>query len=113
MEPAEETHPEDDESDRPRGAAPSRRDAIQARARELAARAEAERRRHESVDVVFEVVDRDVETGGGIIAGALAYRLFIWLLPAVLVAVAGLGFAADAGSRAPRRRRNRWGWPVS
>ena len=97
VEPAEETHSEDDESDLPGVAAPSRRDAIQARARELAARAEAERRRHESVDVVFEVVDRDVETGGGIIAGALAYRLFIWLLPAVLVAVAGLGFAADAG----------------
>ena len=51
---------------------------------------------------MFEVVDRDVETGGGIIAGALAYRLFIWLLPAMLVAVAGLGFAADAGSESPQ-----------
>lgn len=34
-------------------------------------------------------------------AGALAYRLFIWLLPLALVSVAGLGFAADAGSTTP------------
>ena len=75
---------------------------MQARVRELAERAQVERERHESVDVVFEMVDRDVETGGGIIAGALAYRLFIWLLPALLVAVAGLGFAADAASESPQ-----------
>jgi uncharacterized BrkB/YihY/UPF0761 family membrane protein len=50
---------------------------------------------------VFEMVDRDGEVGGGIIAGALAYRLFIWLLPLTLVAVAGLGIAADASSESP------------
>jgi len=48
------------------------------------------------------MVDRDVEVGGGIIAGALAYRLFIWLLPAALVAVAGLGITADAASESPQ-----------
>jgi uncharacterized BrkB/YihY/UPF0761 family membrane protein len=48
------------------------------------------------------MADRDSEVGGGIIAGALAYRLFIWLLPLALVAVAGLGFAADASSGSPR-----------
>jgi uncharacterized BrkB/YihY/UPF0761 family membrane protein len=47
------------------------------------------------------MVERDGEVGGGIIAGALAYRLFIWLLPLALVAVAGFGFAADASSRSP------------
>jgi uncharacterized BrkB/YihY/UPF0761 family membrane protein len=70
-------------------------------ARELAQRAQRERERHRSVDAVFEMVERDGEVGGGIIAGALAYRLFIWLLPLALVAVAGLGFAADAASRSP------------
>ena len=49
------------------------------------------------------MVDRDGEVGGGIIAGALAYRLFIWLLPLTLVAVAGLGIAADASSESPGR----------
>lgn len=62
----------------------------------LAQRAQDERERRRSVDTLFEMVERDSEVGGGIIAGALAYRLFIWLLPLALIAVAGLGFAADA-----------------
>lgn len=49
-----------------------------------------------------EVVDRDTEVGGGIIAGALAYRLFVWLLPFALVLVAGLGIAAGAASSSPQ-----------
>jgi uncharacterized BrkB/YihY/UPF0761 family membrane protein len=74
---------------------------VRARGQQLSQRAQAERRRHGSVDAVFEMIDRDAELGGGIIAGALAYRLFIWLLPLALVAVAGLGIAADATSRTP------------
>lgn len=46
--------------------------------------------------------DRDVEAGGGIIAGALAYRFFIWLLPLALVSVAGLGIASDVASQSPQ-----------
>jgi uncharacterized BrkB/YihY/UPF0761 family membrane protein len=53
------------------------------------------------VDVAREMVDRDAELGGGIMASALAYRLFIWLLPLALVAVAGLGIASDAASESP------------
>jgi membrane protein len=75
--------------------------ALRANGQQLAERAETERGRHRSVDAVFEMVERDGEVGGGIMAGALAYRLFIWLLPLALVAVAGLGFAADAASRSP------------
>ena len=67
----------------------------------LAERAQVERERHRSLDALFDMVDRDGEVGGGIIAGALAYRLFIWLLPLALIAVAGLGFAADAASESP------------
>ena len=110
MEPMEETQPDGDaevtalvtETRSRRAALEARAQRLVERRERLTERAQAERRRHESVDVVFEVVDRDVETGGGIIAGALAYRLFIWLLPAMLVAVAGLGFAADAGSESPQ-----------
>jgi uncharacterized BrkB/YihY/UPF0761 family membrane protein len=76
--------------------------AFKERGERLAARAQAERGRHASVDAAFEMVDRDVEVGGGIIAGALAYRLFIWLLPFALVCVAGLGIAADAASESPQ-----------
>jgi len=52
---------------------------------------------------MFEMADRDFEVGGGIIAGALAYRLFIWLLPFALVVVAGLGIAAEASSESPEK----------
>jgi uncharacterized BrkB/YihY/UPF0761 family membrane protein len=75
--------------------------AAQARAQELAERGQHERSKHASVDAVYEMVDRDGEFGGGIIAGALAYRLFLWLLPLALVAVAGLGIGADASSESP------------
>ncbi|HEX7255440.1 MAG TPA: hypothetical protein VF236_05875 [Gaiellaceae bacterium] len=75
--------------------------AFRERARRLEERAQAERRQHESVDAAFEMVDRDGEVAGGIIAGALAYRFFIWLLPLALVAVAGLGIAADSANQSP------------
>jgi uncharacterized BrkB/YihY/UPF0761 family membrane protein len=77
--------------------------ALQARAEHISRRAQAERARHLSVDVVFDVAERDAEVGGGIIAAALAYRLFIWLLPVALVAVVGLGIAADAESESPEQ----------
>ena len=75
--------------------------ALEVRRDHLTKRAEAERRLHPSVDAVYDMVDRDAEVGGGIIACALAYRLFIWLLPVALVVVAGLGLAADASSGSP------------
>jgi uncharacterized BrkB/YihY/UPF0761 family membrane protein len=75
--------------------------AVRAQRESIVRRSAVERRRHASVDAVFEMADRDVEVGGGIMAGALAYRLFIWLLPLALVLVAGLGIAADAASKSP------------
>lgn len=80
----------------------ARKAAVQARAKQFGERVHAERERHESVDVAFEMADRDADAGGEIIAGALAYRMFIWLLPVALVSVAGLGFAADAASESTR-----------
>ena len=72
-----------------------RQQALQARMDRLSERAQEERGRRGWVDAIFEVVDRDGEVAGGIIAGALAYRLFIWLLPLGLVFVGGLGVVAD------------------
>jgi uncharacterized BrkB/YihY/UPF0761 family membrane protein len=83
--------------------------ALTARAKDLAERAEAQRSEHESVDVVYELVDRDTEVGGGILAGALAYRLFIWSLPFALVLVAGLGIVAGANSESPESAAKSFG----
>jgi membrane protein len=96
-EPAEESVAPASRRERSRAWAAS----IQGDAERLSRRAQLERGRHRSVDAVFEMAERDGEVGGGIIAGALAYRLFIWLLPLALVVVAGLGFAADASSGSP------------
>jgi uncharacterized BrkB/YihY/UPF0761 family membrane protein len=76
---------------------------MQARAHRIGQRAQAERGRHRSVDAVFEMVDRDSEVGGGIMAGALAYRLFIWILPLALVAVGGLGVVAESAAESPEK----------
>ena len=84
--------------------------ALRARAERLEERAQSERSRHRSVDLAFEMVDRDGEVGGGIIAGALAYRFFIWLLPVALVAVAGLGIAADSASESPENAAESFGF---
>ena len=39
---------------------------------------------------------RDASVGGSVLAAALAYRIFIWLLPLTLVLVLGVGWFADA-----------------
>src|SRR3954451_13919291 len=80
-----------------------RQQALQARMDRLSERAQEERGRRGWVDATFEVVDRDGEVAGGIIAGALAYRLFIWLLPFGLVFVGGLGVVADLVSDSPKQ----------
>ncbi len=101
---------EDETQDDQPGAARSRWErvaaltlAARARAQRASERATAERARHRSVDAMFEIADHDSEIGGGILAGALAYRLFICLLPLALVAVAGLGLAAGASSTSPEQ----------
>ena len=50
----------------------------------------------------------DRALAGGELAAALAYRLFLWFLPFVLVLV-GLGVYADASDQAPREVADRLG----
>src|SRR4051794_7694072 len=45
------------------------------------------------------VVERDSSIGGGLLAGALAYRLFVLLLPTALLLVSGVGLYADAADK--------------
>jgi membrane protein len=71
--------------------------------RALRTRVEAARARHGAVDVGFAVVERDSAIGGGLLAGALAYRLFVLLLPTALLLVSGLGLYADAADQPPSK----------
>jgi uncharacterized BrkB/YihY/UPF0761 family membrane protein len=77
-------------------------ESLRSRGQRLAERGQTERQLHKSVDAAYQMVDRDSELGGGIIAGALAYRLFIWMLPLALVLVGGLGIAAEAAEETPK-----------
>lgn len=56
---------------------------------------------HASVDIGLSVVESDSAIGGGLLAGALAYRLFVLLLPLVLLLVSGLGIYAGAADQTP------------
>ena len=44
---------------------------------------------------------RDLDVGGPLITGAVAFRMFLWLLPATLVAVVGFGLFADTTGGSP------------
>jgi uncharacterized BrkB/YihY/UPF0761 family membrane protein len=60
----------------------------------------ASRGRYHQVDVALRTWERDVETGGSLMAAALAFRLFLWTLPAALFTVGVLGFTVDESAPA-------------
>jgi membrane protein len=69
------------------------------RGRDVGARVEAARPHHAMVDFGLTLFERDASIGGGLLAGALAYRLFVLLLPTALLFVSGLGLYADAADK--------------
>ncbi len=64
--------------------------------RTVQARIEGARPHHATVDFGLTLLERDSAIGGGLLAGALAYRLFVLLLPTALLFVSGLGLYAGA-----------------
>jgi membrane protein len=81
------------------------------RARILRSRVEAARTRHGTVDLCFDVVERDSTIGGGMLGGALAYRLFVVLLPLSLFLVSGIGIYADIANQSTSEVVSRAGLP--
>ena len=55
------------------------------------------RRQWPAFDAAFEMYERDRDVNGNIFAGAVAFRLFLWLLPLTLVMVVLLAFAVSSG----------------
>ncbi|MFL5958156.1 MAG: YhjD/YihY/BrkB family envelope integrity protein [Solirubrobacterales bacterium] len=60
-------------------------------------RLEQERERRLVVALGFAIVDRGRRAAASVLAGALAFRFFLTLLPLTLVAVVGLGYLSSAG----------------
>jgi uncharacterized BrkB/YihY/UPF0761 family membrane protein len=71
------------------------------RSRALRARLEGARSRSRLLDASVQVAERDADIGGGILAGALAYRLFLFLLPLAFLLVAALGLASKWFAASP------------
>jgi len=67
-----------------------------ARAEELLSQAEANRPRSRLIDIAFGSYERDAEVGGGILAGAVAFRVFLFIVPFVFFLVVSFGLVADA-----------------
>ena len=66
-------------------------------------RLEAQRPTNRAVDAVFRWVQLQTETGGALLAGAIAFRIFLFLLPCVFAVVVGLGIGADLEHADPRQ----------
>ena len=66
---------------------------------------ELEERRGRSaiIGAGFDTLDLDVGVGGGILAGAVAFRLFLFLVPFVYIVFTVFGFAARSASQDPEQ----------
>jgi membrane protein len=78
-------------------------------ARALKARDETKRRveelrtRSALVDAALEAGDLDRRRAGSLLAGGIAFRIFLWLLPAALFAAAVVGLLRPTGEASPER----------
>jgi uncharacterized BrkB/YihY/UPF0761 family membrane protein len=99
-----------DPEEEPTTPAPGRIRAMRARAEAARARAESMRQQVEGrrdsnrgVDIAFTAFEHDRDAGGSLLAGALAYRMFLWTLPLALVLVGGLGFLSSENPDDPSK----------
>jgi len=64
-------------------------------------------RRHGRISrLLGDLYQRDNDLHGAIFAGAVAFRLFLWMLPLTLAIVAGLGFIRESGADPEAALRN-------
>ena len=77
----------------------SRREQLEALLSDGQVRLEQARARSSAVDAVVWLVRRERPVAAGILAAALAFRLFALVIPLAYVLVAGLGLFETAGSR--------------
>jgi uncharacterized BrkB/YihY/UPF0761 family membrane protein len=56
---------------------------------------------HELVDAALEAGDLDRQRAGSLLAGGIAFRVFLWLLPAALLIAGAAGLVRPSGSAQP------------
>jgi uncharacterized BrkB/YihY/UPF0761 family membrane protein len=73
--------------------------AARAKGDEMLDQLEAARPRHRTIDIAFVSIERDTAAGGSVLAAAVAFRIFLFLVPYVFVLVYGFGlFSSATGS---------------
>ena len=77
----------------------TRLERARARAIELAHRATTWGPLEPSAEIGWRTLRRDASIGGSVLGAALAYRIFVWLLPFVLVIVLALALVVDQTDR--------------
>ncbi len=70
-------------------------DSSKTRAVDTVERLEKQRPGNRIIDAVFGSVETDTETGGDLLAGAVAFRYFLLFVPFVFVVILGIGVGAD------------------
>ena len=75
---------------------------LRRRAEQTRSEVEARRANSASIDTAFDAVERDAQTGGGVLAAAVAFRLFMFLVPYAFVMVTGFGLAATGAGQDPK-----------
>lgn len=69
--------------------------AVKARATGARERLESQRPTNRAIDTAFGFAQLQNESGGGLLAGALAFRFFAFIVPFVFVLVMGIGLGTD------------------
>jgi uncharacterized BrkB/YihY/UPF0761 family membrane protein len=74
-------------------------DAVRSRVSGFVASVEAARPRHGTIDVSFAAMDRDRRIAAGVLAGGIAFRIFLWTLPLALTVAGVLGLVDAAAAK--------------
>jgi uncharacterized BrkB/YihY/UPF0761 family membrane protein len=80
------------------GPGAGRLQSVRARAHQVPARLTAARDRHSSIDASFRMLERDRRLAASVLAGGIAFRLFLWLLPLALILGGVLGFTSSGSA---------------
>jgi uncharacterized BrkB/YihY/UPF0761 family membrane protein len=81
--------------------------------RSLAEQSEALRARSATARLAFDAYDHDRRHAGALLAGGLAYRLFLWMLPTSLMVASAVGVIANLSSEPPLQVAERAGLGVA
>lgn len=77
------------------------RERVTGRIEATRARLEGARPGSRWIDTVFRTLERDAATGGGVLSAAVAFRIFMFLIPFVFFFVVGVGIASEAAHGDP------------